>query len=309
VKALILSPRTAADIDAQVDKILRAVGQPPPPLDLRILRDHLKLNREYYSSTDDSALRETIRRLTLAGRQILNRPTLLLDAIRKFSLQALWLPDRKRILIDQDVPELKHRWNETHEMGHSIIPWHSELLHGDDKQTLTLSSQAALEAEANYAAGQLLFMRNTFADEARSRPAGFATLRELKKMFGNTMTSTMWRYVEQADPARPTVGVVSAHPHPSRQTEGFDPLRPCRHMMQSSAFAERFSNVDELQVFGIIQQYCGAQRGGLLGAAEVFLTDDRGDQHVFQFETFYNRYEALTLGWHLRPQATRIVRP
>jgi len=309
MKALILSPRTAADIDAQVEKVLRALGLPNPPLDLRIVRDHLKLNRGYYSSTDDSLLSETMSRLTVAGRQVLLRPSLLVDAIRKFSLKALYLPDQKRILLDRDVPELKHRWNETHEVGHSIIPWHDEFLHGDDQHTLTLTCQAALEAEANFAAGQLLFMRSRFVDEARSRPIGFTTLRVLKKMFGNTMTSTMWRYVEQADPARPTFGLVTAHPHPSRRGDGFDPLHPCRHMMQSAAFAERFGGVDEIQLFAHVVQYSGAQRGGMLGAAEVPLTDDRGQQHVFQFETFYNRYDALTLGWYLRPQATRIVRP
>ena len=31
----------------------------------------------------------------------------------------------------KDEPKLKHRWNEAHEVGHSIIPWHKAYLHGD----------------------------------------------------------------------------------------------------------------------------------------------------------------------------------
>jgi hypothetical protein len=37
-----------------------------------------------------------------------------------------------------------------------------------------------------------------------------------------------------------------------------------------------------------------------LGSAEVLLTDDLGKRHLFAFETFFNRYEALTLGVHRR---------
>ena len=40
------------------------------------------------------------------------------------------LPDRKRILLDETLPKLKHRWNETHEIWHSITPWHSEIMLG-----------------------------------------------------------------------------------------------------------------------------------------------------------------------------------
>lgn len=43
----------------------------------------------------------------------------------------------------------------------------------------------------------------------------------------------------------------------------------------------------------------GSQCGGPLG--EVVLTDDNGDRHRFYFETFFNRYDALTLGLYLQP--------
>ncbi len=307
MKALRLSAGTAGDIDTQVDKVIRGLGNPEPPLDLRVVRDHLALNREYYRRTDDGFLRETVGRIRVAGRQVLRRPTLLLEAVRKFSLQALYLPDQKRILLDQDVPVLKHRWNEAHEIGHSLVPWHAELLHGDDDQTLTLSCREALEAEANFAAGQLLFLRDRFVEEARSRAPGFKTVQELHKLFGNTMSSTLWRYVEQADPARATFGLVSAHPHPERRRDGFDPLRPCRHMMQSATFAEMFSRVSEVQLFTRVVHYAGPQRGGMLGAEEVILTDDVGNEHIFRLETFYNGYDALTLGWHLGPRSILVV--
>ncbi|MFX7784951.1 hypothetical protein ABTJ92_22275, partial [Acinetobacter baumannii] len=80
VKNVSLGHRTIADIDGQVDKVLRGLGNPNPPVDLRLVRELLKLDRGYYSTTDDSLLRETFSRLKVAGLQVLLRPTILRDA-------------------------------------------------------------------------------------------------------------------------------------------------------------------------------------------------------------------------------------
>lgn len=166
MRSISLGHRTVADIDGQVAKVLRGLGQPEPPIDLRVVRELLKLDRGYYSTTDDSLLRETLSRLKVAGQQVLLRPTILRDAVRSLSLKALYLPDQKRILLDQDLPLIKHRWNEAHEIGHDLIPWHAGMMLGDTEQTLTPSCHEIVEAEANYAAGQLLFMADRFRAEA-----------------------------------------------------------------------------------------------------------------------------------------------
>jgi hypothetical protein len=40
----------------------------------------------------------------------------------------------------------------------------------------------------------------------------------------------------------------------------------------------------------MLPSYCGSQSGGPLGCAELILTDDNGDEHIFAFETFFIRY-------------------
>ena len=55
-----------------------------------------------------------------------------------------------------------------------------------------------------------------------------------------------------------------------------------------------------MEVFDALQQYCSRAQGGPLGSADVLLCDVNGTSHVFWFETFYNRYEALTLAYHVR---------
>ena len=78
-------------------------------LRLEDVRELLQLDRVFYTADDPGIVRETVSRIRIAGIQVYKRPKLLIDAIRKSSLMALYLPDRKRILLDEALPKLKHR--------------------------------------------------------------------------------------------------------------------------------------------------------------------------------------------------------
>ncbi len=289
-----LSERTAQDIDRLIAKILRDLGNPEPPLKIEEVRYLLKLDRQFYSSTDDGVLREFVHKLKLAGKQIIDRPSLLADVVKKWSLKALFLPDRKRILIDETLPEAKWRWSEGHEINHSLIPWHNTLTLGDDRTTLTPACHEQIEAEANYGTGRLLFLRDTFDEMARSTKACFKSVETLAKVFGNNLTNTLWRYVEQSD--RPLIGIVS--PHPCHLPHGFNPSDPCRYFIRSRSFVAQFPDVSEIQLFQIIASYCRNSKGGPLGSSEAQLRDANGVHHCFWLETFSNTHELLTLGVH-----------
>lgn len=296
-----IAAKTANDIDSRVDRVLRGLDYPEPPLRLEDVRELLQLDREFYTADNPSVVNEVISRMRVAGIQVYKRPTLLFDAIKKSSLKALYLPDRKRILLDETLPTLKHRWNEAHEIGHSIIPWHHEIMLGDNSLTLSQDCQEDVEAEANFAAGRLLFLRDRFSDEAKSLEPSIATIKDLKKTFENTLSTTLYRFVESVGDNLPLVGMITGHPHPSRRAVDFDPLDPCRHFIRSPAFARQFGRISEAHLFAAITGYCGAQRGGPLGDNEIVLTDDNGDRHRFYFETFFNQHDALTLGRYLQP--------
>lgn len=306
-KNILLLHATRVDIDERVERVLRGLGNPEPPLRLEDVRELLKLDLGYYTASDPGLAREAISRIRVATIQVFKRPTLIIDAIRKFSLKALYLPDRKRILLDSNEPKLKHRWNEAHEVGHSLLPWHEEMMHGDNEHTLSKSCMEQIEAEANFAAGRLLFLRDRFVEEATSSALGLDTIKQLHKRFGNTLASTLWRFVESVGDTQPVVGLMTCHPHPSREPDGHDPAKPCKHFIQSAAFQARFRKLSEVEIFAAVRAYCGAQRGGILGQEELILTDDNGEDHRFAFETFYNGYDALTLGVHVNAQPTQVA--
>lgn len=306
-KNRLLQPKTARDIDKRVERVLRGLGNPEPPLRLEDVRELLKLDRGFYTTDDPGMAREAINRIRVATIQLYKRPTLIFDVIRKMSLKALYLPDRRRILLDGSLPAKKHRWSEAHEIGHSLIDWHDEMMLGDNQHTLSTDCHEQIETEANYAAGRLLFFRERFVEEARSVDPTIETVCGLHRTYGNTLSTTLYRFVESAGVDRPMVGLITDHPHVARRPDTFDPTQPCRHFIQSPSFAARFSQIPERDLFNQVSRYCGQQRGGTLGSRELLLTDDNGDIHRFYFETFFNRHDALTLGVHLRTEPKAIA--
>jgi len=305
LRNLYLRKTTAAEIDSQVRKVLRGLGNPKPPLRLDDARELLKLDRQYYSKTADGILRETVSRLKVAGKQILRRPALLLEAIIQSELKALYVPDRKIILLDETVPDIKQRWSESHEIVHSLLDWHGSVLLGDDRMTLNLTCHEQIEAEANFGAGRLLFLQEQFELVVRDSKPTMKAIRSLGHSFGNSITSTLWRFVEMMD--TPVLGIVSQHPHYTDET--FDPAEPCRYFVRSKSFAEKFSGVDELTIFQVMRTKCGWRKYGPLADDEVILKDDNGERHLFHFEAFHNRYEMLGVFVHRRAVERSVAVP
>ena len=300
-KNVIIRAKNASDIDSKVERVLKDLGNPEPPLELDIVRELLKLDFAYYTANDPSVLQTVVSKLNMAGKQLLARPSRILDAVRKWDLRALYIPDQKQILLDGDQPSLKHRWHEAHEIGHSLLPWHAGAMLGDNERTLAPACHEVLEAEANFAAGRLLFLRERFSEECLATDPSFDALKSLKSKFGNTYTTTFWRGVETWGQRLPVVGLITGHPHVAHRAADFDPCTPCKHFIQSGAFAECFSMVRETDVFDRVVDYCKGSRSGPLGGADILLTDDNGEGHVFRFESFSFYHQTLTLGVYQTP--------
>jgi len=55
-KNVIIKTKNALDIDRKVERVLRDLGNPEPPLDLEVVRELLKLDLEYYTAKDPGGL-------------------------------------------------------------------------------------------------------------------------------------------------------------------------------------------------------------------------------------------------------------
>jgi len=279
------------EIDKKIDRILLDLGSPSPPLSLLQVRELLKLDLQFYSGSDPSIIDMFSHKLKVAGKQIAKRPALLLEALRKLELKALWIPDSKRILIDADIPQPKHRWIEGHEISHSIIPWHEGFVFGDNKTTLSPACDEIIEAEANYAAGRLLFLGDRFSEEARDLPLNFKSIKYLYKEFGNTMTTTLWRMVEARIPHQPVFGMISCHPnHPSigKSTEQF---------IRSTGFRTQFSNILPSDISDLLKKHASYKKRGPIVDVQDVLFNTNGERVSFRIESFCNTYDLLTIGY------------
>ena len=296
-----ITGETANAIDKHVERVLRDLGYPEPPLRLEDVRSLLRLDLRHYSSTDVTWLEEKLHKLRVAGKQVLARPRLILDVVTKLDLKALFLPDQKRILVDADLPHPKQRWGEAHEIVHSVLPWHEGVAMGDKKRTLSIACHTQIESEANYGAGRLLFLGTRFTDQlADATKIDLKLVKHLKMAFGNSLTTTLWRIVENLD--SPACGLVSIHPR-SDPPPG---TKAVRYFVRSPEFVKRFSSVTESELFGWMRRFCYGKRGPI-GAGEVLLRDDKGDEHVFFLECFNNHYDTLTLGTHTGCRKVAVV--
>ena len=100
-KNYLLRRRTQERIDERIERLLNRIGNPEPPLELKIARDALDLDLAYFQKDDPSIIDDVISMLRVSGKQIIRRPALFVDVVRKFELRAFYLPDEKRILLDK----------------------------------------------------------------------------------------------------------------------------------------------------------------------------------------------------------------
>ncbi len=296
----LLNPKTAAAIDLRIEKLLKDLGNPSPPLSLADTRKLLKLDLNYYSSDDDSWLREKVHQMKVAGKQVIERPSLILSVVKSLGLKGVLLADRRQILLDKEVPKPKHRWNEAHEITHDILPWHDGIAHGDPETTLSPACHAQVEAEANYGAGRLLFLGKHFDEVLKSSLCDFSLVHELHGRFGNTMTTTLWRVVELSTES--SFGLVTKHPRSATGEVSED----IRYFIKSPTFAAQFSKVRAASLFREVRARCFGRRGPI-GHGEFPIQDDAGDEHDFCFESFFNGHDALTFGRCQSKKRPRIV--
>ncbi|WP_158790582.1 ImmA/IrrE family metallo-endopeptidase [Granulicella sp. L60] len=272
-----LPEETAKEIDVQVSKILRGLGKPEPPLDLNAVFQLQKLDPQYYLTSDDGVVRETVSRVKIGAKLIFENPVRIWDAIRHADLRALYVPEQRRILVDGNLHDMKKRWNSAHEIGHSILEWHGDYTFGDDSITLNQSCHELIESEANFAAGRLLFLQDKFSERVLGQTHTLKSLGEIGKDFANSWTATVYRAVETLDV--PSFAVIGCHPRRGKGDKA-------RYFVTSRSFANNFPNFGEVEAAALLASYCSFSTKGPLGTKTFVIKDARSDAHEFEIESF-----------------------
>ena len=292
----ILNENIARKIEKHCERLHNDLGNPEPPISLDAIRELLRLDKTFYTLKDPSFLNHFLHKLTIAGQQVLTQPTRLLTALQKWDIKALWIPEQRQILLDDSIVAKKKRWAETHEIGHSILPWHEAYLLGDPESSLSVSCSVKIESEANYAAGQILFPKQTFRETLPEvSTIDFKSIKKLSRSFGNSTTSTLWRTVETLDV--PCFGFICEDPRlvlPPFISQNASSSKQTRHFFRSRPFAERFSHISEEAIWNYLSEKCTSARWNLLDNDVVRITDNAGQKLKFHIEAVNLKYYIAT---------------
>jgi len=275
------------ELDRLTDRLLRKAGARyifPTPVDDIVEAQHM------YVAGDDESL--------FSASVLSQAPTYIQEKLRGFKhklLAGLVRTERKIHLLPDGLDVQKRYWM-CHEVGHDLGSA-VQALYLDSGEPLTPSADRAFEREANYAATRLLFQGTIFDDEARGLPADNASVKQLAGLFGASIHSTLWLFVETA--IQPVAAFVLRSP--LQQDDG-ELLFRVKSVYASESFDREFgirasapfqlSTVDDPDLKAA---WNGLRLLDTTGEGTLSLPNRRGERSELQFELFTNSYTLFLL--------------
>ena len=164
--------------------------------------------------------------------------------------------------------------------------------------TLDPDFHETLESEANFGAGQLIFLGERFGQEARDYPRNFESIKTLKDVYKNSMMSTLWRFVEEREPTEASFGLVSRHPlHPN--IGGAPNGEPVYKFVASSGFHMRFPGVTANQIYETLRRHSKWSRRGPVVNGDEYFADVGATKRMFHLDGFCTSHQVLTYGYQV----------
>lgn len=185
-----------------------------------------------------------------------------------------------------------------HEVTHDLLPWQQQLVHTDNEETLSPSTNRLFEQEANQGAAELLFQRHGFTHDARSLDVGVASVAHLAQRYGSSLQAAFRRYAETHQDA---VQVLCLSKVPNS-----DGSYDRRETPRSPKWVERFGNARyPRRLHPQAYPFLAAIDHGL---EEVSMLDRAGSRVNVRVETLNTGYAEIMMLW-VKPRHRRLLRP
>lgn len=185
-----------------------------------------------------------------------------------------------------------------HEVTHDLLPWQQQLVHTDNEETLSPSTNRLFEQEANQGAAELLFQRHGFTHDARSLEIGVASVAHLAQRYGSSLRAAFRRYAETHQGA---VHVLCLSKMPNS-----DGSYDRQETPRSPKWVERFGNTRyPRRLHPSAYPFLAAIDHGL---SEVPMLDLTGVRVNVRVETMNTGYAEIMMLW-VKPQHRRLLRP
>jgi len=106
------------------------------------------------------------------------------------------LTNHHLILVKKDMLWTRKRLSIFHELGHAIIPWHSQVSYSCSEKDLDLKCNKIIEKQAFDCGAEFMMPSNIFIPYCNSLPLGIKAIIELANYFEASLESTAIRYVK-----------------------------------------------------------------------------------------------------------------
>src|ERR671916_1994409 len=172
---------------------------------------------------------------------------------------------------------------DAHEAMHALCPWHEAVLREDTDAELFGDTSLAIEAEANYGAGLLIFQGKRFDERIAAAPRDMATALALADEHGASRQATLHHFA-QHHPA--PVALLAIGRFPQR-----DGRLPLWRTVASPAFRRRFGRLGADLAPGrpLRELVEAARRFAAPAATRLRLPDASGGVRHWTAEAHYNR--------------------
>lgn len=281
-----LDEHSKSDIDKISHDILKqskALDVFPTPVDVIREYTELKLDTHFDLSKVDKTFFERVLDGSKEGLKILQSG---LSKVKGFF-------DRTEHTIYVDVNQNGGRKNfvQLHEIGHSVLPWQSEvMLASDNDDTLLETFEDQFEAEANYFASVTLFQNDRFVSELSKLPLDISSAMSLAKTFGSSVHSALRNYVLKSRNKCALLVLT-----PIEFAIGNGAICEKRDLFYSASFMQEFGELDLPDEFGFkwnfIQDYKFKKKVNKYGKIE--LVTKYGELIDSNYHFFNNTYNVF----------------
>jgi hypothetical protein len=234
-----------------------------------------------------AGVRERVDIGSLPSEVIAKKPARL-----KRLLGALWFEERT-IFIDTTQPETRVLFTDAHEAGHALCEWHEDVLRLDTEDELFRQLHAGVEAEANYAAGLIVFQGGRFHRRALADQVSIRAPLAIARDYGASRHAALHFYVQEHPDA---VALLVAGRYPYG-----DGTLPVWRSVESPDFLRRFGRLRGLLPEGRLSIVEGANaplaeivKASRLAvdppSKSIGVPDKNGHVREFVAEAFFNQH-------------------
>ena len=100
------------------------------------------------------------------------------------------------IFVKKDMPWTRKRFSIFHELGHAVIPWHSQVTYSCSEKDLDLKCNKIIEKQAFDCGAEFMMPGNLFITDINSLPIGIEAIKKIANRYEASLEATAIRYVK-----------------------------------------------------------------------------------------------------------------